>query len=163
MTSDSIDTLAPDGRTMSTSWTTTDNAKGETITGKGVMARTSPAPMGAHATSGGWRRTNDAQLSDQVLTLMLKMDGNALTMTQPTGETYTAVVGGAMVPLQGDTANTMVKVTRGGPMTLVETDYRGGKPVSRFTMIAQPGGKTMKFIGTDLKANATSEFTGIRQ
>ncbi|MDQ2892746.1 MAG: hypothetical protein M3R64_06610 [Pseudomonadota bacterium] len=160
---DSTDTLAPGGQKLMASWTTSDNAKGETVKGKGVMARVSPAPAGAHAASGGWRRTNDVQLSDQVLTVKLAMAGNALTMTQPTGETYTATVGGAMAPIKGDPAHTMVKLTRSGPQTLVETDYRGGKPVSRFTMTPMPGGKTMKFVSTDLKANTTSEFAGIRQ
>lgn len=155
---DSTDTIGTGGSTINSKWSTSDNAKGETVTGKGVMKRVAAGPAGAHATSGGWIRTNDVQLSDKVLSLTLKMVGNELTMMQPTGETYTAKIGGPKVPLIGDPAKTMVAVTKTGN-TLIETDYRNGKAVNRFTMTPMANG-TMHFVATDLKLNATSEFTG---
>lgn len=160
---DATETLGAGGNTLTNSWTDYDNAKGEALPGKGVMTRAAAAPAGAHANSGGWRRTNDFQLSDQAMTLTLKRTGNRLTMVSPTGESYTATIGGAMAPIKGDHANTMVAVRQGGPGTLVETDYRKGKPVSRTTMTPMPGGKTMKIVNTDLIANRTNEFTVVRQ
>lgn len=156
----STDTIGTDPAMLNTQWSSTDNAKGETVTGKGVMKRVAAGPAGAHATSGSWIRTKDVQLSDQVLTLKLKKTGNTLMMVQPTGETYTATIGGPKVPLKGDPANTMVAVTQSGK-TLIETDYRNGTAVSRFSMMPMPDG-TMHFVSTDLKQNATSEFTGKR-
>ena len=158
---DSSDTIGPDGASLTSEWTTTDNAKGETVTGKGVMKRVGASPAGEHATSGSWIRTNDVQLSDQVLTLTLRVDGERLTMVQPTGETYSAAFGGPKVPLRGDSAGTMVAVKRAGD-GLVETDYRRGKAVSRFAMMPLSPGR-MRFVSTDLQTNSTSEFIGVKQ
>jgi hypothetical protein len=163
LVTESTDTASADGKSLTSSWKSDDNPKHEMIAGKGVMARVAPGPSGSHAVSGSWRRTNDVELSDQVVTIMLNKVGDVLTMKQPTGETYTATIGGAMAPIEGDPAGTMVKLTREGANTVVETDYRKGKPVSRFAMTPMPGGKTMGFVSTDLLTNATSRFTGVLQ
>lgn len=157
---DSSDTINPGNATLTSEWTSTNNANGDPVSGHGIMKRVGAMPAGAHATSGNWIRTKDVQLSDKVLTLTLKMTGDSLTMTQPTGETYTARIGGPQVPLTGDPAGTTVSVRRVGK-AIVETDYRRGKPVNRFTMEPMPDGR-MRFTATDLKTDTTNSFFGTR-
>ena len=59
-----------------------------------------------------------------------KVSGDELTMTTPTGQSYTAKLNGPEAPCKGDPGTTSVAVKMMGKNTLEETDYRDGKPIS---------------------------------
>ena len=153
------------GKTVLTE-TVTAGADGETGTFKGTdstatnaapvdfsydMKRTGKAPKGAHAVSGTWVPAT-ASSSDNGLTTTYTVAGTTLTMTSPTGQSYTATLGGPQAPYKGDPGTSTVKVKLIGTDTLEETDYRDGKVAVVTTTTVAPDGKTAKVV-TDMKLN----------
>ncbi|MGP7795248.1 hypothetical protein [Sphingomonas sp. CLY1604] len=159
----STDTVSPDGRTLTSRWRSTDNAKGVEQSGTKVETRIGPAPAGAHAASGSWRREAIKAISDSSLYLTLKDDGRALTFSQPSGETFTARFGGPAVPIVGDPARTMAQVRRAGPRTIVETDTRDGKVVYVYTMTLAPDGRSITMVNEDRRQGTKTQFVAHRQ
>lgn len=161
--SSSTDTVSADGKTLTTSWRSTDNAKGIEQSGTSTETRIGTAPAGAHAVSGSWQRAEIKQVSDSSLYMTFKDAGGALAFSQPSGETYIAKFGGPAAPIVGDPAGTVVKVRRVGARTIEETDLRGGKVVSVYTMTVAPDGKTMTVVTEDRKAGTKTQFVAYRQ
>ena len=66
-------------------------------------------------------------ISDNAITWTYKVSGDELTMTNPTGQTYTAKLNGTETAMKGDPGVSNVSVKMMGKDTLVETDSRDGK------------------------------------
>lgn len=147
--------LASDGRTATVRWTDTTNPGAPKASGESVNTRVAPAPAGAHPLSGGWLAVK-AQGSDTAITQTIKLEGDRLTMTTPTGQSYVARIDGPAAPFKGDPTVTTVSVKRTGPLELVETDFYDGKPISEMRMTAAPDGRSILFHGKNLKTGSTS-------
>jgi len=83
-------TVAPDGKTATFEFTDSSNTNAAPVTGKGTSKQVAKGPAGSHATSGSWITTSFASLSDNGVTVTYKTDGDMLTMSNPTGQSYTA-------------------------------------------------------------------------
>ncbi len=156
-------TVSPDGNTAMFDFTDSSNTSGEPVTGKGEATRVAKGPAGSNAISGSWRTTKMETLSDNGLTWTYKVSGDELTMTSPTGQSYTARLNGAEAPMKGDPGTTSVSVKMMGKNTLEETDYRDGKAISVAKMVVAPDGKTMKLMVDDKLHGTKSEFTAMKQ
>ncbi|MCB8829779.1 hypothetical protein LJD47_32685, partial [Escherichia coli] len=156
--STSTDTVSADGKTLTSSWRSSDNAKGIEQSGTSTETRVGPAPAGAHAASGSWQRAAIQQVSDSNLYITFKDSGDTLVFSQPSGETYTAKFGGPAAPIVGDPAGTLAKVRRVDARTVEETDLRGGRVVYVYTMILSPDGKSMTVVNDDRKAGTKTQF-----
>src|SRR5207244_8246749 len=119
-------TVAPDGKTCTFEFTDSSNTNAAPVTGKGTEKKIAAGPAGSHAVSGSWITTSFQSLSDNGLTVTYKTDGDMLTMTSPTGQSYTAKMDGSDTPYKGDPGITSVNVKMMG-RTLVENDLRDGK------------------------------------
>jgi len=161
--SSSTDTVSEDGQTLTTRWRSTNNAKQIEQTGTATETRAAPPPAGAHAASGSWRQAAIQSVSESNLFITFKDDGKALTLSQPSGETYTATFGGPAVPIVGDPAKTMAKVRRVDARTIEETDSRGGKTVYVYTMTLAPDGKSMTIVNDDRQQGTRTQFVAYRQ
>ena len=141
-----------------------DNSAGNGVPAHGtiIQARTKDAPAGAHAVSGAWRPTKFEGFSDSAIVFTLKTDGESVSFSQPTGQFYSATLGGPAVPYKGDPGITTVSAARSGADTIVETDMRDGKIVSTNTMTTHDG-KTMDLIFVDTLRGSTQRFTATRQ
>lgn len=84
-------------------------------------------PAGSSAISGSWRTTKVETVSDNAITTTYKVNGDELTMTTPTGQSYTAKLDGTEAPYKGDPGTTSVSVEQMGKNTIEETDKRDGK------------------------------------
>src|SRR5580693_4509050 len=122
-------TVSPDGNTMTIVFSDSSNTNADPVTGKGEAARVAKGPAGANAISGSWRTTKMEDLSDNAITWNYKVDGDMLTMTSPTGQSYTAKMDGSEAPMKGDPGVTTVSVKMVGKDTLEETDKRDGKVI----------------------------------
>ncbi len=161
-TGEGTETLSADGKTLVTVYRSDNNAKGMMLETTSKAMRVGPAPAGAHAISGSWRATNDVQVADENLTATLSVKGQMLTLSFPTGESYTARFGGPAVAMMGDKAGTMVSVKRAGPNGFVETDMRGGKTVGNNTYtVASP--TIMHVKAFDARRNTTDNYTMTKQ
>ncbi len=157
------ETVAPDDATATATFNDMTATNGVAVTGTSVTRRVAPAPAGAHKVSGSWLDTATGTLADAGQLVTLKMDGETLAMTTPTGVAYTAVVGGPEAPVTGDPGWTTVSLTRTGPDTLIENDYRDGKLTGVFTYALAADGRSMRTTFDDRLHGTTSAVTFVKQ
>jgi hypothetical protein len=160
----STSTVSADGRTMKFEFTDSSNTNGgPPVTGSGEAARVARGPAGAHAISGSWRTTKIETMSDNATNVTYKVDGKEITMTNPTGQSYTAKLNGTDAPMKGDPGITSVSVKMKGKTMLEETDKREGKVIGIFRMTVAPDGKSAKASYEDTLQNRTTEFDLAKQ
>ena len=153
----STTTVAPDGKTASFEFTDSSASNAQPITGKGTSMRVAEGPAGSHAISGSWRVSSFSNYSDNGLAVTYKSNGDNMTMTNPTGQTYTAKMDGTEAPMSGDPGITNVSVRMMGKRTLVETDKRSGKTIGVMKATVSADGKTMMAsYHNDLQGRTTS-------
>ena len=102
-------------------------------------------------------------LSDNGLTVTFKVEGDSLSMTSPTGQSYVAKLDGTEAPYKGDPGTTSVSVKRVGKNTIEETDNRDGKIISVTRMTVAADGKTMTAKVEDKLRGTNSQFTATKQ
>jgi hypothetical protein len=95
--------------------------------------------------------------------LTYKVSGDELTMTNPTGQSYTAKLNGTEAPYKGDPGTTGVSVKMTGKDTLEETDKRGDKVISVMKMTLEPDGKTAKIVYEDKLRGTSLQWVAEKQ
>lgn len=136
-------TAAPGGKTATFEFT--DKSGSAPVTGKGVVERVAQAPAGSNAVAGSWKFGHWEDLSANARESTYKVDARQVSFSNPTGDSYTAEIGGKPVPLKSSSEDgTMVAVSQVGKDGLRETYTRDGKVVRTSTMTVSPDGKTMK-------------------
>ena len=94
-------TVSPDGNTADLPvLPTAAIPTSEPVTGKGESTRVAKGPAGSNAISGSWRTTKLEGFSDNGLMWTYKVSGDELTMTTPTGQSYTAKLNGPEAPME---------------------------------------------------------------
>ena len=160
----STTTVSPDGNTVTFEFSDSSNTNGgPPVTGKGESTRVAKGPEGSHAISGSWRTTKMESLSDNATVWSYKVNGNEITMTNMSGQTYTAALNGPEAPMKGDPGITSVIVKMKGKDTLVETDRRGDKVISIFKMTVAGDGKTAKASYDDKLQDRSMDFDLTKQ
>jgi len=155
-------TVSSDGKTLTYEFSDSSNTNGgPPITGKGEATREGKAPAGSNAISGSWRNTKMENLSDNATVWTYKISGDEITMTNPTGQSYTAKLDGADAPMKGDPGTTSVSVKMRGKDTLEETDKRDGKVIGIWKMTVAADGKTAKASYDDKLHDRTDDFPDI--
>jgi len=156
-------TVSPDGNTMMFEFSDSSNSNAAPVTGKGEATRVAKGPAGSNAISGSWRTSKFETLSDNATTWTYKVSGDELTMTTPTGQSYTAKLDGTPAPYKGDPGTDGVSIKMHGKDTLEETDKRGDKVLSVMKMTLEPGGKTAKIVVEDKLHGTTTQFVAAKQ
>jgi hypothetical protein len=145
VTLDQTVTVAPDGKTATFDFT--DSSGSSPVTGKGVVDRVAKGASGSNAVAGTWKFGHWESLSDNARSFTYKADGNTVSYSDPTGDSYTAQIGGKAVPYDSESEPGMtVSVKKVGRHGLRETYFRGGKVISTDTMTVSASGKTMKSV-----------------
>lgn len=154
-------TAATDGKTATEEFT---NSSGATpVTGKVVIARVTKGAAGSNAMTGSWRLKNFDNMSDNGRTFTYKVDGDSVNMSDPTGESYSAKMGGGDAPYKGDPGTTSVSVKKLGKDSLQETYRRDGKVMSISTMTVAADGKTMKTVSHNEQTGGTMTSVADKQ
>jgi len=156
-------TVSPDGKTLTSDFSDSSATNAAPVTGKGVWTRVAKGPAGSHAISGSWRASKFEGVSDNGITWTYKVSGDELTMTTPTGQSYTAKLNGTEAPYKGDPGTTSVSVKMIGKETLEETDKRGDKVIGVSKMTLQADGKTAKVVWEDKLHGTTGQFVALKQ
>ena len=154
--------VSNDGDTLTVNWTYSGNPSGGPQSGTDTAKRVAKGPAGAHLISGSWR-TEKADMSAAVLTWTYKVSGNEITMTNPTGQSYTAKLDGTDAPYKGDPGTTSVSVKMHGKDTLEEIDKRDGKVIGIGTMTVAADGKTAKMEYEDKLHGTTMRIEAQKQ
>jgi len=94
--------ISPDGKTVTFEFTDSSNTNGgPPVTGNGQETKVADGPAGSHAVSGSWKLSKFENLSENTdWTYAVK--GDQITMTNPTGQSYTAKLDGTEAPMKGD-------------------------------------------------------------
>ncbi len=162
--STSTSTVSQDGNTMMFEFSEGSNTNGgPPVTGKGEATRVAKGPAGSNAISGSWRTTKIEGLSDNATVWTYKVSGDGITMTNGSGQTYTAKLDGTDSPMKGDPGMTSVSVKMMGKNALEETDKRDGKVIAVFKMTVANDGKTAKASVDDKMQNRTTAFDVTKQ
>jgi hypothetical protein len=155
--------VSADGNTLMFEFRDSSNTNADPVTGKGEETRVAKGPTGSHAISGSWRTAKVENVSDNGLTFTNKVEGDSLTMTNPTGQSYTAKLDGTEAPYKGDPGTTSVSVKRLDKNTVEETDKRDGKVISVSRMTIAADGKTMAIAVDDKLHGTTFQVTAQKQ
>jgi hypothetical protein len=91
------DSVSVDGETLTGNWTDSGEPSGGTQAGSYTAKRVAKGPAGANMISGSWR-TEKADNPASVLTWTYKVNGDELSMSNPTGQSYTAKLDGSDAP-----------------------------------------------------------------
>jgi hypothetical protein len=157
-------TVSPDGNTLMFTFSDASNTNGgPPVTGKGEAVRVAKGPAGSNAVSGSWRTSKMESVSENAIVWSYKLSGNEITMTNPTGQSYTAKLDGTDAPMKGDPGISSVSVKMLGKDTLEETDKRDGKVIGIFRITVAPDAKTAKASYDDKLQNRTTAFDATKQ
>jgi hypothetical protein len=102
-------------------------------------------------------------LSENALTITYNVSGDNLSMSSPTGQSYTAKLDGTEAPYKGDPGTTSVSVKRADKNTMEETDKRDGKVIAVARMMVSADGKTLTIAVDDKLHGTKSEFAATKQ
>lgn len=155
-------TASADGQTATIAWTDTTNAGAPASSGTLVESRAKPGPAGAHVLSGSWVAVKAQGLTDSAVSQTLRVADGELSLSTPTGQSYTAKLDGTVAPFKGDPGVSTVSVKQTGPREIVETDMHDGKPVYVLRMTVSPDGGTLTFHNQNKKTGATTSATAKR-
>jgi hypothetical protein len=144
------------------SWTYNGEPSGSTPSGHYTSKRVAKGPAGANLLSGSWR-SEKAEASADAITWTDKVNGNELTMTNPTGQSYTAKLDGTEAPYKGDPGTTSVSLKMLGKDTVEETDKRDGKIISISKMTVASDGKSAKIVVDDKVHGMQFSGTAMKQ
>jgi hypothetical protein len=160
--SESTRTVSPNGKTLTVKSTYHPMNGGPAVTSEITATRVGADIGGAHASSGSWR-IDKIHASDNDLFTTYKQDGDQLTMTEPTGESYTAQLDGKDYPVKGAYSYNAVSLKRIDKNTVEETDKRDGQVTDVSKMTISPDGKKMTVVETNKQSDRTSTYVAIKQ
>ena len=155
--------VATDGKTGTYEFT--NNSGASPVTGKLMVERKGKGAPGSNAAAGTWQFGHYGDMSASALTATYKVDGDTVSYSDPTGNSYTAKINGKAVPYtegSGVTGAT-VSVKRMGKDGLRETYYRDGKETSTDTMTVAADGKTMKSTSHNMKSGRSMTAVANKQ
>ncbi len=155
--------VSPDGNSLMFEFSDSSATSGDPVTGKGEETRVAKGPAGSHAISGSWRIAKMENMSDNGLAFTYKVEGDSLTMTNPTGQSYTAKLDGTDAPYKGDPGTTSVSVKRVDKNTIEETDKRDGKVITVSRMTVSADGKSMAIAFDDKLHGTTGKIMAQKQ
>jgi len=155
-------TVSANGKTLTVKSTSHPMNSDKPVTSQATAKLVGIAPAGVHATSGNWQLLN-VTASENNLLFTYKSTGDGLTMTDPTGDTYTAKFDGADYPVKGAYGYDAVSLKRINDHSIEETDKRGGKVIDVSTSTVSADGKSMTIVDTDKVSDRTSTFTAKKQ
>jgi hypothetical protein len=155
--------VSPDGKTVRYEFSDSSNTNSDPVTGKGEAVRVGTQPPGSHAISGSWRNTKMENMSDNGLLITYKVEGDSLSMSTKTGQSYTAKLDGTEAPYKGDPGTTSVSVKSMGKNTIEETDKRDGKVITVTKMTVSADGKTMNIQWEDKLHGTTGKIMATKQ
>lgn len=153
-------TVSADGKTLTIKSTSHPASSDQTVTATVTAKRTGVKPSDVHATSGEWQIMK-VEESENGLTTTYKTAGDQLTMSAPTGETYTAKLDGTDAPVTGAYGFDTVSLKKINDHTVEETQKRNGAVVEVNTMTVS--GKTMKVSSDNKVTGRTTSYTATKQ
>lgn len=159
ITNEQTRTISKDGKTLTVK-IKVHHADTDTIDDIEATAKlVGPKPSGVDAVSGNWQVTKETEGTPETMTV--KSNGDEITVSEPTGMTYTAKLDGTSADVKGSFSIDSVSVKKLNANSLETTGSRGGQTifVSKWTV----KGKTLTDESTSKPSERTSTFTWTKQ
>jgi hypothetical protein len=148
-----IDTISPDGATLTQ--VLKDTTEAQTVTIETHSKRVHPGPAGSHVLSGSWRAYKISRSENgSIVKYHCTVDG--FSAETPLGEKFDAKFDGKDYLVEDDPAHTMVSVKLLSPNSVEQTNKRNGKVVSVLRLTVAPDGETIQVTYEDKEANTTT-------
>lgn len=160
ITNEQTRTVSADGKTLTVKITGHPQGSDKPVEVTATAKRTGVKPSGVQATSGEWQILKE-NVSDNGVTTTYKVNGDELTMSTPTGESFTAKLDGTDAPFKGSYGIDTVSMKKINDHTFEETDKRNGTVVEVVTMTIT--GKTMKVTADNKLSDRTTTSTATKQ
>jgi len=153
-------TVSKDGKTLTVKTINHPMNSDQTVTVETTAKLVGIAPSGVHATSGSWQ-LEKVKESDNGLTFTLKSTADSLSMSDPTGESYTAKLDGSDAPVAGAYNYNTVSLKKVDAHT-IEATYKQDANVVQVVKLAA-NGKTMTREVSNKITGRTSTYTASKQ
>lgn len=154
--------VSADGGSAMTEFDDATATNGAPVTGTFAWKRVTSGPPGSHAISGSWQQ-GQPKISDNGVTSTFRVTNNVLSMTSPTGSSYTAKLDGTEAPYSGDPGVTSVSVRKIDARSFEEIDKRDGKPVMVWRWQFDSEGKTARVRMKELATGDVTEALARKQ
>jgi hypothetical protein len=155
---DQTRTVSTDRKTLTVKTTEYPMHSNQTTTYEATLKLSGVPPVGVHATSGNWIIVSQSAAGNLLLTTY-KTSGDQFTMSDPSGQTFTARFDGRDYPFTGAYGRDTVALKKINDRTIEETDKLHGAVVDVSTLTVSANGKTITVIQNDKLANRTSTYT----
>lgn len=155
-------TVSDDGNTLTVKVMSHTENGGQPVSEEVTLTRVGMAPAGANGTSGSWR-INKVKGSENELITTYRVSGDELSMSSPTGESYTAKLDGKDHPVSGQHGYNSVSLRLVNDRTIEETHKLDGKLVEVVKMTVSPDGKRMAIDVTGESTGRMSTFVAEKQ
>jgi len=127
------------------------------------LTRAGIGPEGSHEVSGSWKETGFADIPDSKLLFTYQVQGQMVSKSTPSGESYTASLDGSPTTSDVGSETRNLSIRAIGNNTLEETSKHNGKVVDVQTLVLAPNGKTMTITDKNLVDGTTSSMVAIKQ
>lgn len=151
-------TLSEDGNALQVAWN--DLTGDEPINGVTNYTRQEAGPEGSHPVSGKWVTADVSEISDAALRTSINVEGDTFT-SRGNGGSYSALLGGDPVAIEGNDAGVMVAAARAGDNAYTLTFSRDGETLSTTELTVD--GDTMTGVNTDASDGSSVRWTATRQ
>jgi hypothetical protein len=155
-------TVSADGKTLTVKTTSHPAGGGDVVTTTSTATLIGIAPAGVHKTSGSWK-VSKAQTSENGLVTTYKTNGDELTMSDPTGETFTAKLDGTDAPVKGSFSRDAVSVKKIDARTIEETSKRADTVVGVAKITVSADGKKMTRAYTAKPSERVTTYTATKK
>jgi hypothetical protein len=154
--------VSADGKTLTVKTTGHPQSGGPATNFVTIGKRSGALSSGVHATSGNWIIEKQTG-SDNALLNTYKTNGDEITMTAPTGESYTAKFDGNDYPVKGSYGWDAVSLKKINSHSFEETDKRDGTVTDVSTVTVSPNGKTMTVVETSKLTGRVTTYVATKQ
>jgi len=150
-------TVSDDGNILTVKILSHQENGGQPVSEEVTLTRVGMAPAGANATSGSWR-INKVKGTESDLITTYRVSGDELTMSAPTGQSYTAKLDGKDHPVEGEYGYNSISLKLVNDRTIEETHKLDDKVVEVVKMTVSPDGKRMTVEVTGKSTSGMSTF-----
>ncbi len=155
-------TVSADGKTLTVKTTSHPMNNPQSVTATTTATRVGMAPSGVHTASGSWRTTKIEE-SENGLATTYKSNGDELTMSDPTGVSFTSKLDGTDSPVNGAYTFDTVSLKKIDARSIEKTEKRGGTVVEVSKMTVSSDGKKMTVVSTNKLTDRTSTYIATKQ
>jgi hypothetical protein len=150
-----VDTISPDGTTLTQ--TVTDTTESQPVTIETLSQRVAKGAAGAHALSGSWRAYK-IHRSKNGATIKYRCTKEGFSAETPLGERFDAKFDGKDYPVEDDPGHTTVSAKLLNASSVELTSKRGWKVVGVLHLSVAASGETIHAVFEDKESDTTSTY-----